>query len=71
MRNLQPIMSADSSADIIELLEIAQALARAETALLMSDASKAIDELQDLQQRATVLLARLRTRPANDDARAA
>jgi hypothetical protein len=50
--------------DILELLEIAQVLARAETALLTADAAKAIAELQDLQKRAAGLASKLATRSA-------
>jgi hypothetical protein len=57
--------------DILELLEIAQALARAETALLTSDASKACKELQDLERRAAALAAKLATRSSADAAKAA
>jgi hypothetical protein len=60
-----------SADDIMELLEIAQALARAETALLTSDANKAIGELRDLQQRAAILVARLEARASGGDVRAA
>lgn len=62
----------DTGADeILELLEIAQALARAETALLTSDAKKAVAELEDLQRRAVALVGRLAVRTAGDDAKAA
>ena len=55
----------------MELLEIAQALARAETALLTSDPNKAIGELQEVQRRAALLVARLEARVAPADIRAA
>ena len=61
----------DSSADIMELLEIAQVLGRAERALLTTDPNKAIGELQELQRRAAALVARLQARVSRADTRAA
>jgi hypothetical protein len=55
----------------MELLEIAQALARAETALLTSDTVKAIAELQDTRRRAATLVTRLGARVPRADIRAA
>jgi hypothetical protein len=60
-----------SADDILDLLEIAQALARAETALLTSDAVRAIVELQDLQKRAAALADKLARRNTGDAAKAA
>jgi len=57
--------------DILELLEIAQVLARAETALLTTDAGKAIAELQELQKRVAALASKLVTRTAGHAANAA
>jgi hypothetical protein len=62
----------DTGADnILELLEIAQALARAETALLTSDTTRAIAELQEMQKRAAALADKLATRSTGDDVKAA
>ena len=71
MQTQEHTPAGDSSADIMELLEIAQALARAETALLTSDANKAIGELQEMHRRAALLVARLEARVAPADIRAA
>jgi hypothetical protein len=49
----------DLSSDIIELMEIAHTLARAETALLTSDRARAVEELERLQTRAAALVSRL------------
>jgi hypothetical protein len=60
----------DLSSDIIELMEIAHTLARAETALLTSDRAKAVAELERLQTRAAALVSRLQ-REARTNAQAA
>ena len=60
----------DLSSDIIELMEIARTLARAETALLTSDRAKAVEELERLQTRAAALVSRLQ-REARTNAQAA
>ena len=60
----------DLSSDIIELMEIAYTLARAETALLTSDRAKAVEELERLQTRAAALVSRLQ-RQAGANAQAA
>jgi len=60
----------DLSSDIIELMEIAHTLARAETALLTSDRAKAVEELERLQTRAAALVSRLQ-REARTNAQAA
>jgi hypothetical protein len=66
-----PELQDTGADDILELLEIAQALARAETALLTSDTTRAIAELQDLHKRAAALAGKLATRGTGDDAKAA
>jgi hypothetical protein len=66
-----PELQDTGADDILELLEIAQALARAETALLTSDITRAMAELQDLQKRAGVLAGKLATRSTGDDVKAA
>jgi hypothetical protein len=68
---MMPELQNTRADDILELLEIAQALARAETALLTLDARKAIGELEDLQRRAAALAGKLVTRTAGDPAKAA
>jgi hypothetical protein len=68
---MMPELQNTRADDILELLEIAQALARAETALLTLDARKAIGELEDLQRRAAALASKLVTRTAGDPAKAA
>jgi hypothetical protein len=65
-----PELQATSADDILELLEIAQTLARAETALLTSDTTRAIVELQELQRRAIALAGKLE-KHARSDAKAA
>ena len=65
-----PELQDTGADDILELLEIAQALARAETALLTSD-TRAIAELKDLHKRAAVLAGKLATRSTGDDVKAA
>ena len=60
----------DLSSDIIELMEIAHTLARAETSLLTSDRAKAVEELERLQTRAAALVSRLQ-REARTKAQAA
>jgi len=60
----------DLSSDIIELMEIAHTLARAETSLLTSDRAKAVEELERLQTRAAALVSRLQ-REARTNAQAA
>jgi hypothetical protein len=60
----------DLSSDIIELMEMAHTLARAETALLTSDRAKAVEELERLQTRAAALVSRLQ-REARTNAQAA
>ena len=60
----------DLSSDIIELMEIAHTLARAETALLTSDRAKVVEELGRLQTRAAALVSRLQ-RQARSNAKAA
>ena len=61
----------DLSDDVIELMEIARTLARAETALLTADAAKAVEELERLQTRAAALVSRLQLRQASANAQAA
>jgi hypothetical protein len=66
-----PDLQDTGADDILELLEIAQALARAETALLTSDTTRAIAELQDMQKRAAVLAGKLAIRTTGNDVKAA